>query len=944
MKKNYFIFSLAMMLLAGINANSQTAFENANARLNTPAFHSGCTVTVADYNNDGKDDIIRLDQGHAIYVEIQKTGGIYETRYLGDFGSASAWGMAVADVDRNGYLDILAGGSFGSVKILLSNASGTGGTIVSLPNSGFFLQNVTFGDFDNDSDIDVFCCDDNAKSHIYLNNGTATFTESTTTINFDVTSTDDSGNYGSVYTDFDNDGDLDLYIAKCRQGVTDTTDGRRINVMFVNDGNGNYTQDAASYNLNIKWQSWTASFGDIDNDGDLDLLVTNHDHESQILENDGTGHYTDITASTGFNITDITPIESVMEDFDNDGYVDLLITGSDARYYHNNGNKTFTKVTGLFDGNSMESFAIGDLNHDGFIDVYGSYATIYTNPTNINDVIWMNKTNNNNFITFNLTGTTSNVDAVGARATLYNSLGTQIREVKAGESYGTANSMMLHFGLGNTTTIDSVVIRWPSGLTQTILNPSVNQFIHVIEGECVSPDVTLTLSGPPVICTGQSLTITAPAGYNYLWNDGTTAQTLMASAAGEYGVEISSSINNCVGVSKTIALIENPDETPTISAATETEFCSGGSVQLLGPAGLTSYLWSDGSTNQNLIATQSGSYSLTIQGVCAQFSSTPIDVIVHSVSAPVAAGVYIPAPGTAQLSATGNNISWYDAAVGGTLLGTGSTFTTPFLNSTTDFYVENKQNFNGGIFPVGYNTPVGTAVYSGNTSVGTTYFDVTNPCILKEVTVHTDLAGTRRIELRDANNVLLQYQDVNILPDSQVISLNFALTPGINYSLSTNQSINQQIPGWGNVSPRLKRSSTGVTYPYTLQDAVSITGSNFGNSYYYYFYNWQVEKAGYDCFSSREPVTVTVGTVGLTELTNAGIRIFPNPAHDVLNVNMKTGSNTIIRLFDLQGRMVLNEQISNATNSLPINGLNAGVYQIEVTQGNNTFHDKLLID
>jgi hypothetical protein len=59
---------------------------------------------------------------------------------------------------------------------------------------------------------------------------------------------------------------------------------------------------------------------------------------------------------------------------------------------------------------------------------------------------------------------------------------------------------------------------------------------------------------------------------------------------------------------------------------------------------------------------------------------------------------------------------------------------------------------------------------------------------------------------------------------------------------------------------------------------------------------------------------------------------------------MKTGSNTTIRLFDLQGRMVLNEQISNATNSLPINGLNAGVYQIEVTQGNNTFHDKLLID
>ncbi|MBK9636273.1 MAG: hypothetical protein IPO63_00035 [Bacteroidetes bacterium] len=63
-------------------------------------------------------------------------------------------------------------------------------------------------------------------------------------------------------------------------------------------------------------------------------------------------------------------------------------------------NKTFTKMEGLFNGNKMESFAIGDLNHDGKIDIYGGYATIYTNPTNVDDVIWMNSTNNNNhFVT-----------------------------------------------------------------------------------------------------------------------------------------------------------------------------------------------------------------------------------------------------------------------------------------------------------------------------------------------------------------------------------------------------------------------------------------------------------------------------------------------------------------------------------------------------------------
>ena len=130
----------------------------------------------------------------------------------------------------------------------------------------------------------------------------------------------------------------------------------------------------------------------------------------------------------------------------------------------------------------MESFAIGDLNHDGKTDIYGGYATIYTNPTNIDDVIWMNSTNNNNhFVTLNLIGTVSNKGAIGARATVYSSLGNQIREVRAGENYGTCNSSMLHFGMGSVTTIDSIVVRFPSGITQTLVNPAVDQFIKLLK-------------------------------------------------------------------------------------------------------------------------------------------------------------------------------------------------------------------------------------------------------------------------------------------------------------------------------------------------------------------------------------------------------------------------------------------------------------------------------
>lgn len=135
------------------------------------------------------------------------------------------------------------------------------------------------------------------------------------------------GSYGSVWSDVDNDGDLDLYIARCKHGVDDPGDGRRINQLFWNNGNGTYTQDLTNVSgLRIGAQSWTADFGDIDNDGDFDCLVTNHDVSSQLLENDGAGHFTDISASSDVlnTITGLTA-QGIFRDFDNDGFVDILV-------------------------------------------------------------------------------------------------------------------------------------------------------------------------------------------------------------------------------------------------------------------------------------------------------------------------------------------------------------------------------------------------------------------------------------------------------------------------------------------------------------------------------------------------------------------------------------------------------------------------------------------
>ncbi|MBK7855219.1 MAG: VCBS repeat-containing protein [Bacteroidetes bacterium] len=173
MNNKFYPLATALLLTVTLQTNAQLSFTNTNARLANAAFHSGCAVSIADWNADGLDDIIRLADGHDAYVEVQQVNQSYQSIHLGDFGGTnSAWAMCLADVDHNGYKDILADASGNVIKILLTNNTGTGGTFVTLPNSGFFLQNATFADINNDGWIDAFLCDDNAESHVYLNDGT----------------------------------------------------------------------------------------------------------------------------------------------------------------------------------------------------------------------------------------------------------------------------------------------------------------------------------------------------------------------------------------------------------------------------------------------------------------------------------------------------------------------------------------------------------------------------------------------------------------------------------------------------------------------------------------------------------------------------------------------------------------------------------------------------
>ena len=238
-------------------------------------------------------------------------------------------------------------------------------------------------------------------------------------IDFQTSPEDDmSGNYTSIFTDVDNDNDLDLYIGKCKAGVSDPTDPRRINTLYINNGNGTYTESAEAFGLNNGSQTWSVDSGDVDNDGDIDIIIANHDREHDLMLNDGQGHFDRVELIPG-GYTSFA-YQSFFCDFDNNGWLDLFITDPSQSYILYNDEMSFTRRDLFASGFKPFSGASGDLNSDGFPDLYLGFAASFQTPSlTLPDKILLNEGNSNNYLDIKLEGTASNRDAIGAKIVLY---------------------------------------------------------------------------------------------------------------------------------------------------------------------------------------------------------------------------------------------------------------------------------------------------------------------------------------------------------------------------------------------------------------------------------------------------------------------------------------------------------------------------------------------
>ena len=438
------------------NGNGTFTDVTTRSKLSDEGWGMGCAF--ADYDNDGdldlylsnyKANVFFKNQGNGIFKKASSSvGGVGDDR----FGSSIGW----ADYDNDGFLDLYVGNYLDYGKI-------PQGKETFFPYDFFGHANI-----------------------LYLNRGDGRFMDVTDSAGI-------SGGFhmtlGVAWADYDNDGDADLYLAN------DTDQ----NILYRNDGEATLTNtnimDERSHTGDIRG-GMGITWGDYDNDGNLDLFVTNWLDENNVLyRNNDDGTFTDVSSSSGIFESGLgkTCWGTEFFDYDNDGDLDLYIAcghidpptwempgGQEDIFLQNSGDGTFidvSKQTGVARLGKMlgRGTAFGDYDQDGDVDILllnaGEKAVLLRNQGG----------NQNHWLHLKLVGTISNRDGVGAQVRLTVNDQTQLREVICGSSYLSQSSLELEFGLGKAEEVDRIEIRWPSGIRQILTEINVNQHLQIIE-------------------------------------------------------------------------------------------------------------------------------------------------------------------------------------------------------------------------------------------------------------------------------------------------------------------------------------------------------------------------------------------------------------------------------------------------------------------------------
>jgi hypothetical protein len=454
---------------------------------------NGKCVALGDVNNDGFLDIyLNLCYEPNLFFINNKDGTFTERSVtLGIDSRNDGHGAAFADFNNDGLLDLFVANNPEAVsrkrgRDVAEKVGVSGGD----PN---YSCGVAIGDYDNDGKLDIYVCRGGTKrqkNSLYHQNKDGTFTDMAKVANV----AEPGEGYCCAFADIDGDGYLDLFV-----GNLNIYSRGQTRHLYRNNGNGTFSEITEEAGLAGGSLNTSCAFGDIDNDGDLDLFIgtlvrlnpTEEEKMNRLYRNDGNGKFADITRSAGVGSTNSTR-GATFADIDNDGYLDIYVGNSweKSEVYRNNRDGTFTDITkdsgiDVFYGHGC---AFGDLDNDGDLDLYTSNwkRISANNPGNF--ALYQNNTNDSNYLRIIVKGTKTNRSGIGAKISVYRSghLGEKehlvgYREVGAGDGVFTSNPLIQHFGLSSEETYDLRVF-FP--VSETIVdqrNVAVSQTIVVEE-------------------------------------------------------------------------------------------------------------------------------------------------------------------------------------------------------------------------------------------------------------------------------------------------------------------------------------------------------------------------------------------------------------------------------------------------------------------------------
>ncbi len=491
MKKNILFIFIAIIYAQAVfyDITEQTGTE-----YSYPHFHShlGAGVTIVDINNDGLDDIISSTYTGDNIKVFMNMGNLNFSESASNLGISTldeSKQVLVADYNNDGYNDLYIINHFNS-SVLYKNINNEYFVDVTL-ESGLTQESIAYRagawfDYNKDGFLDLFIVnyDPEHENIFYENNGDGTFSD--ITLSAGVGGGLEKTALVVAAFDYDNDGWADIYVGNDRE---------QGNYLYKNMHNGTFLDVSENSGAGIPVSSMAVAICDYENDNDLDIYITNVEDGNKFLKNNGDGTFSEIADELGLSINRITWGANFI-DFNNDGLQDLyvasacdemlticddgILSNNDLLFIQNDDYSfvDYTDYSGLNDNYMSYGSAMGDIDNDGYVDLYVLHE-FTTNILYLNQ--YANIYENNNWLKIKLEGKVSNYNAIGSRIYVYSSGQTYMKEVIVGSSYESQDSYRKVFGLGTAEAVDSIAVLWPSGNSSKFFNIQANQEITVDE-------------------------------------------------------------------------------------------------------------------------------------------------------------------------------------------------------------------------------------------------------------------------------------------------------------------------------------------------------------------------------------------------------------------------------------------------------------------------------